>query len=447
MNADKLKFLTALLEYPEETAVAEYKSAVVFDSKAEFAAKLIKHIFGMANTGGGHIIIGFREDSNRNLIPDSNITDLVCRSFETTSLSQSVDSFLARGQRIELQVHKIQRGEQTYPVIAVQGFKESPYFCGKDYLGSSSKRILQEGAIYVRDLSAKTVVVAGPEHWNEILRRAVDQKQTELVEHLRSLLGQLGLGTVSLKESAATDEEVNWFSSESQNARSLLAKAERGAGIFEVQHHPVGISTIWTQPDLLVAAEKSIVRKTGWPIGLVMQKPEFSPKPTAFGARAIIDATAIGSFDYWAINKTGRYYFLRSLDEDRDPNKHRRGKGSGIYFDLRIWRVAEAILHCSNLYRELGLPSATQIALSILHEGLKDRVLGVGAPMRAMQWNRKSEENEIKWSRTLPLGSIEPTLQELTNEACNQLFALFEFWQPSEQVFREIFTEFLNSRI
>jgi hypothetical protein len=53
------------------------------------------------------------------------------------------------------------------------------------------------GAIYVRDVAAKTVVIAGPEHWNAILKRAVAQRQTELVDHFRALLGQLGLAVDS----------------------------------------------------------------------------------------------------------------------------------------------------------------------------------------------------------------------------------------------------------
>jgi len=78
-----------------------------FDSQSDFAIKLVKHILGLANAGGGYIVIGFQEDSNRKLVPDPNLIDLVGRSYETTSLSQSVDSYLSPGQRIELQVHKV----------------------------------------------------------------------------------------------------------------------------------------------------------------------------------------------------------------------------------------------------------------------------------------------------------------------------------------------------
>jgi hypothetical protein len=36
MDLEKQKFILTLLEYPEETAVAEYKSAIAFDPKSDF---------------------------------------------------------------------------------------------------------------------------------------------------------------------------------------------------------------------------------------------------------------------------------------------------------------------------------------------------------------------------------------------------------------------------
>jgi hypothetical protein len=336
MDSEKLKFVTSLLEYPEETAVTEYKSAIAFDSKSEFGAKLVKHILGQANTGGGYVVIGFQEDKNGKLLADPALTADVSRSYETTRLSQSVDSFLSPGQRIELQVHKVPFDGRIYPIISVQAFNESPYFCGKEFLGTATRPILREGAIYVRDVAAKTVVIAWPEHWNLILKTAVTQRQTELLEHLRSLLGQLGISisaaTPTVNPAVAKNQE--WFESESKEARASLGKVHPGTGIFEVTHYPGGISTTWNQSQLVAAAQKAVARKTGWPIGMVMNKPEFAPKPTAFGIRAAIETG--DRFDYWSLKKDGGFYFLRILDEDTDLDRRRRGEKKWIYFDTRI---------------------------------------------------------------------------------------------------------------
>lgn len=290
-------------------------------------------------------------------------------------------------------------------------------------------------------------MIAGPEHWNLILKTAVTQRQTELLEHLRSLLGQLGIsisGATPTVNPAATKNQ-EWFESESKEARSSLGKLHPGTGFFELTHYPEGVSTTWDQSQLVAASQKAVTRKTGWPIGMVMNKPEFAPKPTAFGIRAVIEAG--DRFDYWSLDKNGGFYFLRILDEDTDLDRQRRGEKQWIYFDTRIWRVAEALLHCSSPYRELGLHAETLIVIRICHSGLENRLLGVGNPMRMMRWHRKSQEDAIVWSKTVPLGSIEATLADLTREATRELFMLFEYWEPTDQVFGEVFNEFSKSYI
>jgi hypothetical protein len=453
VDEEKLKYLVSFLEYPEETALIEYKSAIEFEPQSDFGAKLVKHILGQANTGGGYIVIGFREDSSQHLQRDSNLTDQVSGSFETTKLSQTVDSFLVPGQRIELQVHKIPLEGRIYPLISTQGFRDSPYFCGKTYLGAKSKPILKEGAIYVRDLAAKTVMAAGPEHWNSILKTAVAQRQTEFVENLRTLLGQLGLTVTNtqtvpgVESSELTESNEAWFTSESNSAREILRKLDSQAGFFELYHSPTRKIPNWDQSELLVAAEKSVVRKTGWPIGIVSRRPDSAPKPAAFGIRALIESSGFGFVDSWALAKNGAYYFIRQLDEDSHKNAARHGEQKSIYFDTRIWRVAESLLHCSNLYKQLGVESDQSISIKILHSGLKDRVLGVGDPMRMMQWDRKSHENESSWDKIVPLGSIEADLKELTRDVTNELFMLFEFWRPDETIFDQIFANFAKAKM
>ena len=57
------KYLRELLLYPAESKAVEYKAAVKFSKNTDFAAKLVKEILALANSGGGHIIIGFKEQA------------------------------------------------------------------------------------------------------------------------------------------------------------------------------------------------------------------------------------------------------------------------------------------------------------------------------------------------------------------------------------------------
>lgn len=197
MDAQKQEFLTTLVQHPEETATAEYKSGIAFDPTDDFGAKIIKHIIGQANAGGGYIIVGFREETSGRLTPDPGMDSAVSGSYETTRLSQSVDRFLASGQRIELHVHKIKANSIVYPVISIQGFDDSPLFCGRDFKGVDGKPILKEGAIYIRDVAAKTVIIAGPDQFRTLLKVAVERRQSEVLNHIRSLFAEMGLSLPS----------------------------------------------------------------------------------------------------------------------------------------------------------------------------------------------------------------------------------------------------------
>jgi len=231
MDREKLGYLTTLVLYPEETATAEYKSGIAFDQANDFGAKLIKHVIGQANAGGGYVVIGFKEEAAGKLIPDPGMDASVSRSYETTRLSQSVDSYLASGQRIQLQVHKIEANSAVYPVISVQGFDDSPLFCGRDFKGQDGKPILKEGSIYIRDVAAKTVIIAGPDQFRSLLKIAVSRRQAEVLDHFRALLSEMGLslpsgtsGTPALTEGG---DFQNWVNEQRQSALRELRKARK----------------------------------------------------------------------------------------------------------------------------------------------------------------------------------------------------------------------------
>ncbi len=127
-----IRYLIALLETPVESDKTDYKSAIVFKEEDDFSIKLVKHILGFANSGGGHVIIGFREENpNRILRIDESLNDVVISSYEVTRLCQYVNSILGTQDRIDLTITKVSFKEKTFPCIYVSPFKKRPYFCKK----------------------------------------------------------------------------------------------------------------------------------------------------------------------------------------------------------------------------------------------------------------------------------------------------------------------------
>jgi cell shape-determining protein MreC len=67
------KELENLLKYPNESKGVDYKSSEILAKDNTFSYKLIKHIIGFGNSGGGHIVIGYKEDQTKIPVADPTI--------------------------------------------------------------------------------------------------------------------------------------------------------------------------------------------------------------------------------------------------------------------------------------------------------------------------------------------------------------------------------------
>ena len=131
----------------------------------------------------------------------------------------------------------------------------------------------------------------------------------------------------------------------------------------------------WSQRELVTAAERAELRNTGWPIGLVIHRHGLSPVPTPEGIEARLERYGSGrTEDFWSLRKDGSYYVSRLFEEDFESLPFTSSAGHpelAIWFDIRILRVAEVILHSATLYRELGVPPDEPYILAVNHRGLE----------------------------------------------------------------------------
>ena len=121
------------LKFPNEESFVDYKAAQAFVQGDDFSLKLIKHILGMANSGGGYIVIGYKENDHGQ--PEAETIDpQITASYDTSKLAECVEKYTAGTDRINLIVHKDKNRANglTYPVIEVKGFEKRPFFCKSD---------------------------------------------------------------------------------------------------------------------------------------------------------------------------------------------------------------------------------------------------------------------------------------------------------------------------
>lgn len=234
----------------------------------------------------------------------------------------------------------------------------------------------------------------------------------------------------------AWDEE--WFT---RHSSAALTGFEHfgGKGLMEVRFMLVGEKPAKTQGELLEAARDAAIHTFGWPIGIMLDSPEDRPKPVADGIVTEVVAGGHGSYDYWALRRNGDFYLLHNLFEDyavEAPNS--------VYFDSRIVRITETLLYAARLYSRLGiLPDAT-VRIQIRHSGLAGRVLRASRGSSRSMTPRSTIESQVLSLAQMRLSEIEADLTSLVKRFTDPLFAVFEFFQLSDQILDQIVDRFVK---
>jgi hypothetical protein len=207
----------------------------------------------------------------------------------------------------------------------------------------------------------------------------------------------------------------------------------------------------WNQHELLAVAQRAELRNTGWPIGLVLQSSGFAPVPTSDGIEARLSHYGSGrDEDVWYFRKDGSYYVARLFEEDFETPQFTSSEGHPercIWFDVRIWRIAEMFLHSAALYRELGISPKEPYALAVNHRGLEGREFYVSTPRRFVHRGSICYSPTVTWTREVTQDYLTSNLKSLVGEVASGLFVLFDFAQVSQDVIDDIVDDFLHSMV
>jgi len=198
------------------------------------------------------------------------------------------------------------------------------------------------------------------------------------------------------------------------------------------------------QAALLHAMERSEVHTFGWPLGFIGKRSEHQPRVRRDGIQAEVHAPDWlnhSSYDYWAHRTDGTFYLRQSLFEDRrDPE--------AIFFNTRIVRVAEGLQLARNLYRELNVPSGSEVRIGIRHDGIRGRRLSSSNPARHLSpIIRKCEEESIVTTTRIVHPAADPDIVASTKALLDPLFMLFDFFKLSDSVYSEIVLAFLKGEV
>ena len=437
-----LNLRQSYLLYPGEAPEVDYKAAAPFVSRGDkFSLSLIKHILGMANAGGGFIVLGYPEDSASKRPEPGMVADEILKTYDISTIAASVESYTFGTGKVDIIVHKDRhpRTDQLYPIIEVRGLKTRPFFCKSSAMG-----VLEENALYIRISGARTVKVASPDEWDQLIDICVSRRQDETLKRFTDLMAEFGLKTSATssdlkKEVSLVD--LDWIESVRADA---MKEAEERNYKFEGMEliHLLNIEKTWSNASLFQAMESSMIRNTGWPIGLVNYAPNLKPEPFKDGIRCVIKSNFKDSFDYWYLDKGGNFYFFRVFQEISREETDRQ-----FWFDSNIWRITEALEHIIALYRALEVDPTNKIYIELNFIGIQERVIHASPGSARHLFPRKSGRAEkFIWNKTISLDGLTATLEQDVIAISNGLFGMFDFLEIKPEIIQEIITQYRGSK-
>ncbi len=272
----------------------------------------------------------------------------------------------------------------------------------------------------------------------------IDEFREELTKRIRRRLAVLTPSHQT--QPLIWDEE--WINTNHEKAIKGIADIGLKA-YMEVRYALVNQKIDITQKSLLDAIEKAQIHTFGWPIGAVINNADYRPRPKADGIFAEISiknrdmlSYVKNSYDYWVLRKNGDFYLLKNLFEDDTGGN----KDKSLFFNTRIVRTTEVLLHCARLYANLGVPSHNEVALAIKYEGISNRRLS-STNNRRISYDPVAIEDQIEIVKQFSLLSIETQLVEKVKQFTAPLFALFDFFELSDSIYEDIVNQYVEGKV
>ena len=252
----------------------------------------------------------------------------------------------------------------------------------------------------------------------------------------------VGSPTESLSETSAMDEpELDEEWREKHLHKALRGYSDSAASVYmEIFSQVYPPLPERDSSELLKAADASMIRTFGWPIGVMsLSADHMRPKPTPDGIVNIVTAEK-KMYDYWALRGDGAYFLLKTLfEEARDRNE--------LFLDTRIVRTTEVVMYLSKLYEALGATPDSTVRIDIGYSGLRGRKLGA-TPGRPF-W-RPSGPAEVDDAKSTVVTSVERLRTRIVDNVLSltrPLFMLFDFAEIDREVYEQIVGDFQRGRI
>jgi hypothetical protein len=416
------------------------------------AAKIARACIALRNSNGGKLILGFDNKTLQKSV--LGIPSDIHETYHADVIQQIVSKFSL--PKFDVEVKFAEKDGQTHPLIFVKGGVEYPVITKSSY-----DKVLRQNTVYLRTLSNDTVSSSEPntpDDWDRLIRICFDNREANIGRFFRRHIQAIATELKQLPTAPAVEEFLK--EGKAQFDARVKEKVAEGKipsipinGLREVSliingdFEPTPVKHLLDKLFLLQP------RYTGWPPWInthFFSNAEARPyvKKGAWEALVInVHPFDKNMIDFWRIEPAGRFYCLRTFDDDTSNTLLSSGGKPGQLFDFKllISRTAE-ILGTGKVFAEaLGAnPKNTKLEFAFRLSGLKGRTICCWVePGRRLIQHVKAEDSEVTSKCSIPLEIPQSALWQSVKVLTQPVFDIFGSG-VGDSIIEEITNETLN---
>jgi hypothetical protein len=342
----------------------------------------------------------------------------------------------------EIRVEFAERDGVEYPVICVPGGGETPVAVKRDL--PSTK--IQKDDVYVRSLHSNNRVSstkARAADWERIVRFCFDNREADIGAFVRRHL----MNATNIEQLASLFHPPQPLPSPIDRAKEFLKIGkQRFDAVQATRERPkwtAGTRQVAAVIDgdvPLFAADEGFLNRlllrmphyTGWPPWADCRNGSEEIRPYIFdgGWEAYIATAVMGeSLDFWRIEPSGRFYHLRTFEDDTPSDGQKPKPETVLDYYLQVSRTAETISDALSFVRSMECDEkSTSLAFAFHWSGLKGRYLTCWANPNYRFFSRgrgASQQDEITTTAVVPLEAVSSGLAPLVESVVAPVFSLF----------------------
>jgi hypothetical protein len=434
--------LEPLLIAPTEALDVEYKSWLELATNDEHKALLAKAAIAIANEGGGHIVIGLREE-RPNLISESRPSGIA--PYDQDLVNQIIRRFASPQFHCTLAMVRHPISGYEHAVIKVPGGFAFPIMSKS----GTPQNTIRPHLCYMRKPGPESAPPENQADWERLLTKCLRNRREDMLDAIRVIVEGSAVAT---PEPTASQRQLSFAQEARASWEFLTDNLEANSpvrcpmGRFEFDYVLLGDFKNPSLTELLDTLRRAVLRHTGWPEFWVPTKPGMEPEPVDGVIECWLGKPGVRNFsdsahaDFWRASPEGRLFLLRGFGEDSE----RAGVEPGKTFDIVIptWRLGEVLSHASKLASLLA-PDRTDLRVLIRARwyGLRGRRLVSLDPNRMILGDYVSRQDEYAIETTVDIARIADNLPEIIYPLIAPLYEGFGFFQlplslPSEEIVR-----------